>query len=164
MREIINCYTLKDLCDLVSPFMLTGVHLPEDSPVPDYEMYDEDLLMTLCDLALKPKNSSQAQAYTYPYQKIMGMMNLTPWELFMRKKVFTENQYSWNITPSTKLFRLIRMRFEDEYCVSSKEELEVTNVSFDHDFKGNKDVYNFANKFLGILFSTKDKYIYIRYK
>lgn len=155
--KIMNNYTLNDLRSMVKPYEIGGFHIPSGEVTPDYELFDDDLLMTLCFIALKPANSSQSE--TYDYQRIMGLLELTPWELFITKKVFSGSTKSVNITPYTKLFRLINMRFGDHYCVSSEEYLEVSNISFSHDFNGNKDVYKFAELFLGVLMSTRDKYV-----
>ena len=122
--KIINNYTLDDLCENV-----INADAKDESKLPT-------LLFQGYDGAIKSLN----------------LYGISEDELYQLKN--EDNALVININPYTKLLNLIRLRFDDHYCVSSENELDFSDLD-------DKSLKTFAKKFIGILCQTKDKYVSI---
>lgn len=133
--KIINNYTLNDV-------LTTTIQRPIEQPSGYYDQIGFYLLFQ--------------QVLTLEYKNYMQLYGINV-EDFCEFKV-ENNEQVINVTPYSKLLRLIKNRFGNHYFLECEEDFESINASYWFTLKPLKDI---CDKFIGIIISTHDKYINI---
>ena len=151
---IIYYYTLNELIVMTEPKAVAN-HIPEGQQVPDYEYIDNEGIYSI--IRASDRFIGAGHPFYEEYLSSFAMMGITEFDLFNTKKVFMGTAESYNKTMYSQLMKLIHLRFGDHYVVGVKEPLELVYIG-DKQTYNNDEMKDFARKFLGVLFSTKDKY------
>ena len=128
MNKVLNCYTLDDLC--------SGL------PVASIDNADSDHLISLLEKGIS--------GIPTEFNQIVSLNGITKADLYRMKQ--DGQYYVVSSTPYSRLINLIRLRYDNEYCVESENE-----INFNSPYS-NKELKEFCKKFTGILMYTKDKY------
>lgn len=131
MNKVLNCYTLEDLCDNI--------------PVGHVAPADADIIVSVLERGISDIITN--------FSLMMSLNGINKNDLYRMKQV--EGHYDINPTPYSKLINLIRLRYDDEYCVMTEDEIDFEEIY------NNKKAKEFCKKFTAILIYTKDKYVNI---
>ena len=107
--------------------------------------YDSDKIVTM----LRDSLSSESTELN----SVLSLHNIS-FNDMLRMKMNTEQQVVINSTPYSKLLNLIKFRLGSDYIIKCEKEIESP-------FYNVKELQEWSEKFLEILFYTKDKYINI---
>ena len=162
MMKVMNNYTFEDLLDLVQADTQNEGSGGEIT----YKWTDAEKIMSLLSDAIRPADYSPSQYERDEFTFILNALDIDfkdYMSYYVKYSSYpTIEKRFYNVTPYTKLFKLIKLRFGDHYAVTTKDVLSSsTNQYGAVTFNGNKEIKDFASKFFGILLSTKDKYIAI---
>ena len=147
-------YTLNELIAMTEPKAVAN-HIPEGESVPDFEYTDNEGIYSI--IRASDRFIGTGHPFYEEYLSSFAMMGITEFDLFNTKKVFMGTAESYNKTMYSQLMKLIHLRFGDHYVVGVDEPLELVYIG-DKQTYNNDEMKQFARKFLGVLFSTKDKY------
>lgn len=131
MNKVLNCYTLEDLCNNI--------------PVGHVAPADADLIVSILERGISDIITN--------FSLMMSLNGINKNDLYRMKQ--DEGHYVINPTPYSKLLNLIRLRYDDEYCVITEDEIDFEEIY------NNKKAKEFCKKFTAILIYTKDKYVSI---
>ena len=129
--KIMNNYTLEDLCNNI--------------PVASVDNADSDRVVSVLEKGISSISTELSQ--------IISLNGINKSDLYRMKQ--EGGSYVINDTFFSRLINLIRLRYDNHYCVASSEEINFNSLS------SNKELKTFCKKFVAILISSKDKYLNI---
>lgn len=130
MNKVLNCYTLEDVIEVTKT-------LPSITN-------DTDRLLTFLSYGYNISH--------FELERVLELYGISYDDIVRYKEV--DNVLVINSTPLSKLFNLIRLRFDFEYIFEIEEDLsEKVSTLYSID-----KVREWCKKFIGILAFTKDKY------
>lgn len=158
--KIMNNYTLKDLEDIASMFVVNEY---VDEQLFQYRdiIGIASILMSASPL-MRHSDSEISQNHKKVFLEYLELHSIEAKDLCdtYGSYPFNSNALTIKSTPYTRLFSIINCRYKYDYAVITDEELSIKNKDGWSGFY-NEDATQWADKFLGILFATKDKYINI---